>query len=296
MTVTKREIIFSVIIVSVFSLLGLWLHGTIEESMISDLEVYTKALRVEEVDMFNYARETNVGNILVYDDAITLDPVSLPELSESFTMISRDVERYTQHIEEKTYTDSDGNTRTEVEVTYSWDLSFIGSERKEATRVSYMGDTFNLSLFGLSPVYRLHLTEENVRSDTRGTIYNDYIYKNGRVGFPMVGDVRYSYSVIPTEFSGTMFALCNQNGMENNETSFYYDTSIEEVLSEKESGITVFTIFFVIFWIILMGLAVAGFCYLDNNWLESKRSYNPYHRVARRNVHFSSTMNPFGRV
>lgn len=119
MQITKREVIFSVVIISLMICLGLWVHGIIEDSMINDLEVYTKALKIDEVDMFNYACDTKVGNILVYDNAKTLDPVSLPELSNSYAVVAKYSEKYTEHRTEEEYRDSDGNIHTRTKITYS---------------------------------------------------------------------------------------------------------------------------------------------------------------------------------
>lgn len=291
MQITKREVIFSVVIISLMICLGLWVHGIIEDSMINDLEVYTKALKIDEVDMFNYACDTKVGNILVYDNAKTLDPVSLPELSNSYAVVAKYSEKYTEHRTEEEYRDSDGNIHTRTKITYSWDSWFFGNEEKRATKIFYMGDTFDISLFHLNPSIRLNLTEKTVNKNAKGTISNDYIYEDNRVVFPFVGDVRYYYCVIPTEFTGTMFATCDLNGLENNKTEFFYGETIGKVLEEKEKGITTFSVVFAIIWIILICAVVVGFFYLDNNWLES--SNRGYRKRRFRNTNFSFNRRTF---
>ena len=66
--------------------------------------------------------------------------------------------------------------------------------------------------------------------------------------------------------SATLFAKLADNTI--NDINFYFDKSIEETIEYLESGIEV--IGFRIFWVLLMGGCVFGFCYLDNKWLEDK--------------------------
>ena len=54
-TITKREIIFSIVIIAIMLTLGFIIHGSIDNAMMLKHQEYNTALRIEnDADMFNY--------------------------------------------------------------------------------------------------------------------------------------------------------------------------------------------------------------------------------------------------
>ena len=58
------------------------------------------------------------------------------------------------------------------------------------------------------------------------------------------------------------------DGTISDHSSFYRNETPQEVLNLMESSAFWWLIMFWIFWLILTGLAVYGFCYLQNDWLD----------------------------
>lgn len=61
------------------------------------------------------------------------------------------------------------------------------------------------------------------------------------------------------------------------DSTHFYEMSIKETKDELERNIGV--VIFWIVWIIVMVLAVFGFYYIDNEWLEYKHSVFMYHQM-----------------
>lgn len=288
MEITKREILFSVIIVIVMLLLGMFISDKIEDSLRQEEEKYYKALRVEENDMFDYARKTNVGNVLTFGSCEGISPVSLPELTNSYTLITKSTERYTEHIE--TETDEDGNTTTTV--TYSWD-SYGSNSREYVDKVHFMGSDFPISMFHFGSGLRLSLNGNTVESKYKSKVSSNYLYKGSTV-FHSVGDLRYYYSYIPVEFNGTMFLKTNGESSLGNSEAFYYGKNISEVLQGKSDGVGKNLLVFRIIWFIVIVASLAGFFYIDNRWLEDSRGrYNRSRYNKKSHMGFNSFRNRF---
>lgn len=102
-----------------------------------------------------------------------------------------------------------------------------------------------------------------------------HIFPSNKVEFPSAehidtikesSHVRHKYYGVDTEYIGTIFTDLRSDTITNN-TPFYVNMTIEQTVKHLETGS--YVIFFWIFWIILTGLFVYGFYYLDNNWLEN---------------------------
>ena len=66
-TITKREILFVIILVCLSLCLGFWINNIIDDHYTQKEEVYNKALKINnENDKFKYALDTSVGNIINY--------------------------------------------------------------------------------------------------------------------------------------------------------------------------------------------------------------------------------------
>ena len=69
MEITKREVIASVTILAIMSVLGILIGDRIWDYQTDKNEKYYKAVKISEnEELFKYGMETNVGNALVYGD------------------------------------------------------------------------------------------------------------------------------------------------------------------------------------------------------------------------------------
>ena len=78
--------------------------------------------------------------------------------------------------------------------------------------------------------------------------------------------VRYLYYVCETEYHGTIYAKLADGTI--SDVKFIEAKGVNEAVEYMCSSSTTNTVVFWVIWIILIGAAVYGFCYLNNRWLE----------------------------
>ncbi|MEY8422002.1 hypothetical protein AALB52_04520 [Lachnospiraceae bacterium 38-14] len=231
--ITKREILASISIVAVMLLIGVLISSKISEHQLDANEVYNKAVKIDNTDLFQYGMDTNVGNAFVYGDLVAVDTVTYPEIGGEYIYVEKVKEKYTRHTKR---VKSGKHYRTKVY--WTWDR--VGSEDKKCQEISFCGITFGSN-----------------KIDLPNTNYIDTIKESSYI--------RYKYYGIGTKYTGTIFTdLRNQTISDN--TKFYIDKNINETVEYLEAGGGL--IIFWIFWIVLIGGCVFGFYYLDNKWLE----------------------------
>lgn len=242
--VTVREIIASVSIIAIMLLFGVLIHGSISERQMDINEVYNKAIKIENKDLFQYGMDTNVGNAFVYGELKAVDTVTYPEIGGEYMYVKKTEEHYNRHtrIVTKTRTNSKGEIETylEEEVYYSWD--YYDSWSQHSNKISFLEVEFDYG-----------------KITTPSSHYITTIGGNR-------SDVRFVYRGTETEFVGTIFTELRDSTIPDG-TKLYIDKSIEETVKHLESGIGVL-IGFWFFWIALIVGCVIGFYYFDNRWLE----------------------------
>ena len=87
--ITKREILASVSIIAVMLLIGVLISSKISEHQLDANEVYNKAVKIDNTDLFRYGMDTNVGNAFVYGDLVAADTVTYPEIDGEYMYIER---------------------------------------------------------------------------------------------------------------------------------------------------------------------------------------------------------------
>lgn len=87
--ITKKEIIVSISIIIVMLLLGIFFGSMIFENRIDQNEIYNKALKISNKDLFVYGMDTNVGPAFVYGKLQPVDTVSYPGLEGKFYYIKK---------------------------------------------------------------------------------------------------------------------------------------------------------------------------------------------------------------
>ena len=241
--IKPREIIASVSIVAIMMLIGILIHGKIQECQLDANEKYNKAVKIESTDLFKYGMDTNVGNAFVYGDLLAVDTVTFPEIGGNYMYVEKVKEKYTRHTRTVTKTRTvNGKTQTytETEVYYSWD--YVGSEEKKCNEVSFCGIVFNSN--------KIDLPYED---------YIDTIKESSRV--------RYKYYGVDTKYTGTIFTDLRDKTI-SDYSSFYNNMNIEEAVEYLETDGVLALVLFWMLWIGLICACVYGFCYLDNKWLD----------------------------
>lgn len=236
--ITKREILFSVVILSIMLLLGVVIHGNINDRLMLEYQKYNTALQINnDSELFNYGMKTNVGNAFVYGDLKAVDTVTYPEIGGEYMYIEKVKERYTMHTRTVTTT-VNGKTTTRVETYWTWDR--VGSEDIKCKEVSFCDVVFDSNKIDLPSSYYIDTIKES-------------------------SHVRYKYYGIGTKYTGTIFAELKDNTIPD-DTGFNNNMNIEETMESLKSGWQL--VLFWVFWILLTGGCLFGFYYIDNNWLE----------------------------
>lgn len=239
--ITKREIIASISIIAVMILIGVLISGKISERQMDKNEIYNKAVKIENTDLFQYGMDTNVGNAFVYGDLEAVDTVTFSEIGGEYMYVEKVKERYTKHTRQVSHTKTvNGKTQTYYTTETYWTWDRVGSEDIKCKEISFCGITFKSNKF-----------------DIPCTDYIDTIKESSHI--------RYKYYGTGTKFTGTIFVELKDKTISDN-TNFYNNMNIEETVERLESGGG--EIIFWILWIILIIICVFGFYYLDNNWLE----------------------------
>lgn len=240
-TITKREIIASISIIAVMLLIGVLISSKISEHQMDKNEVYNKAVKIEDDELFQYGMNTNVGNAFVYGDLEAVDTVTYPEIGGEYMYVEKIKERYTMHTRQVAHTRTvNGKTQTYYTTETYWTWDYAGSEDKICKEISFLGHTFSSN--------KINLPSEE---------YIDTIYESSHI--------RYKYYGVSTKHTGTIFTDLRDKTISDN-TRFYKNMTIDETVECLESGGGL--IIFWIVWIILIGLCVFGFYYIDNRWLE----------------------------
>lgn len=239
--ITKREILASISIIVVMILIGILISGKISEYQMDKNEKYNKAVKIESQEMFQYGMDTNVGNAFVYGDLKAVDTVTYPEISGEYMYVEKVKERYTRHTRKVRHTRTvNGKSQTYYTTETYWTWDRVGSEDIKSKEISFCDIVFSSSKIELP-----------------GTDYIDTIKESSHI--------RYKYYGVGTKYTGTIFTDLRDKTISDN-SNFYNNSTIDETIEYLESNVE--TVIFWIFWVILIGLAVFGFYYLDNRWLD----------------------------
>ena len=239
--ITKREIIASISIVAIMLLFGFLISAKIQERQMDKNEVYNKAVKIDNTDLFQHGLNTNVGNAFVYGDLVAVDTVTYPEIGGEYMYVEKVKERYTMHTRQVAHTRTvNGKTQTYYTTETYWTWDRVGSEDIKCKEISFCGVVFNSNKF-----------------DVPSTSHIDTIKESSHV--------RYKYYGTETKFTGTIFTNLKDKTI-SDKPKFYNNMKIEETVESLQTGGG--EIIFWIFWVILICACVYGFYYIDNKWLE----------------------------
>lgn len=231
--ITKREVLVSVIIISIMLLIGIVIYENINNRLMLEYQKYNTALHIEnDSDLFVYGMKTNVGNAFVYGDLKAIDTVTYPEIGGEYSYIKKVKERYTQHTGTRVV-----NGKTQTYTYWTWDK--IDSWSKHSKKISFLDIKFNYGTIDFPPPNYITTQKES-------------------------SVIRYQYYGTDIKYTGTLYAILNNNTI--NKTSFRANSNIEETIDSLESGWQL--VLFWVLWILLTGGCVFTFYYFDNKWLE----------------------------
>lgn len=235
--ITKREIIASISIIAVMFLIGVLISSKISDWQINQNDKYNKAVKIQSTDLFQYGMETNVGNAFVYGELKAVDTVTYPEIGGKYIYVKKVKEKYTRHTRRVAHK-SGKRTYYTTETYWTWD--YVGKEGKKAKKINFCGIDFKSN--------KIVLPDDE---------YIDTVKESSRI--------RYKYYGVGTKYKGTIFTALKDKTI-SDKSVFYNNRDISETVKHLESDMPL--ILFRIGWILLTGLVVFGFYYLDNNWLE----------------------------
>ena len=268
--VTLGEVLVSIVIVLVLVLFGVLISNKITSSIEKRNEKYEGVIQLanNESDLFKYSMQTNVGNALVNGEFKAFNAISLDELKTEYAYIEKIKERYTQKTKVETYEDENGNTHSKTVTYEEWDI--VGSEEYYCDQLLFLGLAFDTSKFDISSyINRLRLSSDTVSNNYQNKERNNYLYEDSTI-FACVGDVRYKYRVIPTEFSGTIFAKLSNNNITpiDSKQIVIHNQSIDEFLESINNESKEASIIFWIFWVIGICILVFVFVMNRNKWAD----------------------------
>lgn len=233
MEIKKREIIFSVVIVAVMLIIGFAISSAIRFNLLEKYQEYDTAVQIDSEDMFRYGMETNIGKAFVYGNLKTIDPVTFSEIGGEYIYIKKVEQEYTVH--ERSTIDSNGDPAIEQ----YWDWDDQRTEIKHANKILFLNVEFSYADIPVETSN--HITTLSTGDNKRNVYY---------------GNV--------SELQGTIFTTLKYNTI--SDTSFYENQTISQAIENLESGYQL--VIFWICWISLTVLAVIGFYYLENRWLD----------------------------
>lgn len=235
--ITRREIIASISIIAIMLLIGTLISSKISDWQINQNDKYNKAVKIESTDLFQYGMETNIGNAFVYGKLKAVDTVTYPEIGGKYIYVKKVKEKYTMHTRRVSH--GSGKYKYYTTETY-WTWDYVGKESKKAKKINFCGIDFKSN--------KIVLPDDE---------YVDTVKESSRI--------RYKYYGVGTEYKGTIFTSLKDKTI-SDKSVFYNNRNINETVEHLESDMPL--ILFRIGWILLTGLVVFGFYYLDNNWLE----------------------------
>lgn len=237
-TITKREILVSIVIAALMIMFGFLISTQWSESQQESDIKYNKAIQIDnDTDLFQYGINTNVGNAFVYGELKAVDSVTYPEIGGEYMYVRKVEEHYNMHTRTVTTTDSKGKKHTRTETYWTWD--YAGEEDKSCKTINFCGIDFDSSKIPFPG------------KDYIDTLSGGY-------------HIRFEYYGVPAVNKGTIFTNLKDKTINN--TKYYNNMDLEESFRYVTTHFPMWL--FWLLWIMLIGAVIYGFCYLENRWLE----------------------------
>lgn len=259
--ISPKELLISVIVVLLALTIGVAINPVITDRMFDDIRTYQQALQIDgDIAQFQYAQQTNVGNVFAYGEMSANYPVSLPELTGSYGYLQRVTERYNMHSRQVCAThDKNGNcTSYRTEIYYSWDThnrEFFVSES-----FTFLGVIFLATQLHLDTPIRENLSVA-AQPSLQEKVEGNYLYEDDT--WASVGDLRYYYDFLPVRFPTSVFVRFMDGSTINpihheKQIDVYFNQTREATIDSMKNHIKVFNIFY---YGILVALLGGGYYY-----------------------------------
>lgn len=202
-------IVFLALVLIVLGVLGI--KGLAEDAGYKTQVRYTTAIKAEDAVRFNYAVDSQQGNLLVHGEFKTKNEnlVKFEEMKQGFTYVERIKQHYTQHTE--TYSCGTSKApRTCTRTYYSWDR--VASDEKFAPEIQLYNRTYNANQFNYNDFKEeidcKDFTEPN---EAKGWFSSKRGCDNGK--YYLDNNDRYYYVIAPQSFSATFLASSMGGGL-----------------------------------------------------------------------------------
>jgi hypothetical protein len=243
----------TLLIICLFTILGaitLLIQNVAEEARYNKAKLYNTAIHAQTSDSFNYAVDSQQGNILTYGTFTTVDPVTHQDLHNEYFSVNKIEEEYTQHIE---YYEcgTEESPQTCTRTYYTWDYN--GSNKTTASKLSFHNREYSASLFSIP--YSRTLNCDSIKLECK----RGYVYENND-WFANEGDIRWYYRVTDTNFSGSIFIdtkYGNFKPVEGNLIAISPKTVEQQI--KNANSTTDITIFIIVLFIINLIICIVLF-------------------------------------
>lgn len=243
--ITLREVLFSLLILGIFSFLGFLVYSWIDKTVDDSTLKYRQAVAIESPEEFRHAMNTDVGHAFVRGKLEAVTPVTSKLVDGEYLSIHVKHQKYQMHTRVVTYTtyDSKGRPHTHyrTETYWSWDTKWTSTTN--SPKVVFCGSEFPYDKFN----YNCARTEK--------TIVGGGLFKSER-------DVVY---ITKDGFTGTMFGDLRNGSFEGKAS--LVRKGIEEYRENETKCAWPYVLFWLV-WVIMTVGAIVLFYIIDNEWLE----------------------------
>lgn len=249
-SLTKRELLFSFLLIAIFVVIDIYLYEVIESSINSSNMNYVSAVWVQDNETFKNRLYTDDRNAIVYGEYNVLDPVSfydleltdLPVIPEGEYAAVRVVKQhYTKHTRIETYY-VNGKAHTRLRTYYSWDKKY--DRDLSCKKVSFCNIEFPYETFIVNSYEELDKITE--------------------------GHDRWIYYIEKPKASGLTFLKIENNDIGSNNKIYTEYNNTKEDFELFIENFTISEVYKYVFCIALVLIQV-GLIYLffvnENNWL-----------------------------
>lgn len=196
-----------IIFVIIFMIIGILISNKVYSYLDDKNAEYLKATHITEKELFQYAIDTELGNIFVYGKLKAIDTVTDPNIKGEYMCIKKVKEKYTRHT--RTVTKKSGKTTivTEEEY-YTWDK--VDTTKEHSKEISFLDIKFPYKK--ILPPLTVYL--KTVKTDSK---------------------TRYKYYVCNKEYTGTLYTT-TKNKTIKDKSRFYKNSTIEKTLKRLTTG------------------------------------------------------------
>jgi hypothetical protein len=254
-------IVFLGLVLVVLGVLGV--KGHFESEGYKTQVRYTTAIQAEDATHFNYAVDSQQGNLLVNGtfDTDTKNLVKFDEMTKYYTFVERKKEHYTPHT-------SCGGKPVTCHTYYSWDTT--KTEEQKAPKVTLYEREYDGNLFN----FKNFLQDTNCKGITNKNVDGGWLSKKegcDGTSYYLDGNDRYVYRTVPQRITATFLANSLNGGLKpvNEDRITLEDKSIKQQLHDiGQYKLIIFWVILVIVFLLFCGAAYLAYAWVweDGEW------------------------------